>query len=137
MEDDIAFSLLSRRKHLAVNVEPIEDLGMSDGAALHLQPEHYARRQAAVEKYAAHVAAAGAAERAVQEKLQAAERELAALRAARHEEQKQLRALRAAHAQLAGSAAMRMASALKRLPLVYPAYLKGKSLKSLLKASPG
>lgn len=120
VEDDIAFSLSLRRKHLAVNVEPFEDLGMGDGAALHRQPEHYLKRQAAVEKYLAQLGPLPD-ERGPGERLCAAELEL---------EQ-----LRGAHRQLATSATVRLAEALKRLPLVYPAYLKGK--KALLRARPG
>ena len=122
VEDDIAFSLSLRRKHLAVNVEPFEDLGMCDEAALHRKPEHYARRQEAVERYASLPAAASSC----QEKLRAAEAEL--------------EKLRAAHRQLSTSATVRRAEAMKRLPLVYPAYLKGKALlrqAAPFKARPG
>ncbi|MHC4430364.1 MAG: hypothetical protein ACYS14_08165 [Planctomycetota bacterium] len=43
--DDIAFSLLCRRKHFAVNVEPLVDLGEHDEHALWRQPGHFSVRQ--------------------------------------------------------------------------------------------
>ncbi|HUJ24896.1 MAG TPA: hypothetical protein VLW85_02680 [Myxococcales bacterium] len=110
VEDDIVFSLSCRRKHVAVNVEPLQDLGMSDDAALFRLPGHAERRQAAVDRVLAHIAAQPQPER-----------EIAALRG-------ELEQLRAAHAQLSGSATVRAANAVKRLPLVYPAYLRGKQL---------
>jgi hypothetical protein len=110
VQDDIAFSLLCRRKHLAVNVEPIEDLGSSDGAALHLLPDHGVARQETVDAHLAHLARP----REWEARLQEAQRELAVLRAS--------------HARLEGSATVRAANAVKRLPLIYPAYLRAKAL---------
>ena len=120
MDDDIAFSLSCRRRHLAVNVEPIEDLGMSDGAALHLQPQHGAKRQAAVDRYRAWAAA----QRPPQESPPA---QLAALQA-------ENALLKDAQERLVNSATFRAAGALKRLPLLYPAYLRA---ARLLRARPG
>jgi hypothetical protein len=48
-EDDIIFSLATARRHLAVEVGPIEDLGMDDGVALWRRPDHFERRQRAVD----------------------------------------------------------------------------------------
>jgi hypothetical protein len=47
--DDIAFSLLCRRKHFAVNVEPLVDLGEHDEHALWRQPGHFSVRQHVVD----------------------------------------------------------------------------------------
>ena len=58
--------------------------------------------------------------RAMQEELESVQRELAGLRGEHH--------------RLASSATMQLAEAVKRLPLVYSAYLK---LKALLRARPG
>jgi hypothetical protein len=48
--DDIAFSLLCRRKHFAVNVEPLVDLGEHDEHALWRQPGHFSVRQHIVDR---------------------------------------------------------------------------------------
>ena len=48
--DDIAFSLLCRRKHFAVNVEPLVDLGEHDEHALWRQPGHFSVRQQIVDR---------------------------------------------------------------------------------------
>lgn len=48
--DDIAFSLLCRRKHFAVDVGPLVDLGEADGHALWRQPGHFSRRQQMVDR---------------------------------------------------------------------------------------
>jgi hypothetical protein len=48
--DDIAFSLLCRRKHFAVNVEPLVDLGCTDEHALWRQPGHFAMRQEMIDR---------------------------------------------------------------------------------------
>ncbi len=48
--DDIAFSLLCRRKHFAVDVGPVADLGEGDEDALWLQPGHFSRRQQMVDR---------------------------------------------------------------------------------------
>lgn len=111
LEDDIAFSLSCRRKHLAVNLEPIEDLGMCDAAALHRRPDHATRRQAAVERYRAHLAAHPSPDE-TSRRLQETERALAEVRAR--------------YAELAGSATVRAANEVKRWPLLYPAYLRAK-----------
>jgi septal ring factor EnvC (AmiA/AmiB activator) len=84
VDDDIAFSLSCRRKHLAVNVEPIADLGMQDPAALYRQPGHAAKRQAAVDRYLRYLAEHPAPEAqlaAAQARLSQVEAERAALQA--------------------------------------------------------
>ena len=48
-EDDIIFSLASVGRHVAVDVSPVEDLGSADDAALWKRPEHFDRRQKAVD----------------------------------------------------------------------------------------
>lgn len=47
-EDDIAFSLSCDRRHFAVNVEPIQDLGDDDEVALWKRPNHFEKRQECV-----------------------------------------------------------------------------------------
>lgn len=129
--DDIAFSLSCRRKHRAVNAEPLDDQGMSDGASLHLQPGHAARRQEAVDKLLAW-AAANPSESELREELEAervrAAAALAPVRAHAARLEAELAALQEQHAQLAGSLTVRAAGRVKRLPIVYDAYLKAKSL---------
>lgn len=49
IEDDIVFSLACGRRHFAVNVEPIVDLGADDANALWRRADHFARRQQAVD----------------------------------------------------------------------------------------
>jgi hypothetical protein len=48
-EDDIHFSLQNRRKHFALDVGPINDLGLLDTKGASLQPNHLESRQAAVD----------------------------------------------------------------------------------------
>ena len=48
--DDIAFSLLCQRKHFAVNVEPLIDLGEHDEHALWRQSGHFSLRQQIVDR---------------------------------------------------------------------------------------
>lgn len=48
--DDIAFSLLCQRKHFAVNVEPLTDLGEHDEHALWRQSGHFSLRQQVVDR---------------------------------------------------------------------------------------
>lgn len=48
-EDDIIFSLATPRRPFAVDVSPIEDLGSDDEAALWRRPDHFERRQRAVD----------------------------------------------------------------------------------------
>lgn len=48
--DDIAFSLLCGRKHFAVNLEPLVDLGEHDEHAFWRQPEHFPMRQQMVDR---------------------------------------------------------------------------------------
>lgn len=48
-EDDIIFSLASPRRPFAVDVSPIEDLGSEDDSALWRRPDHFERRQRAVD----------------------------------------------------------------------------------------
>lgn len=48
--DDIAFSLLCRRKHFAVNVEPLIDLGENDEHALWRRSGHFSMRQQTVDR---------------------------------------------------------------------------------------
>ncbi|KPK41394.1 MAG: hypothetical protein AMJ65_09560 [Phycisphaerae bacterium SG8_4] len=48
--DDIAFSLLCQRKHFAVDVEPIVDLGEHDEHALWRQSGHFSMRQQIVDR---------------------------------------------------------------------------------------
>ncbi len=48
-EDDIIFSLASGQRHVAVDVSPLADLGSADDAALWKRPDHFDRRQKAVD----------------------------------------------------------------------------------------
>ena len=48
--DDIAFSLLCRRKHFAVDVEPLVEVAAHDQHALSSQRSHMARRQEMVDR---------------------------------------------------------------------------------------
>ncbi|WP_447972333.1 hypothetical protein [Nitrospira sp. Kam-Ns4a] len=49
VEDDIVFSLACGCRHVALNVGPITDLGYDDEAALWRRPDHFTKRQRAVE----------------------------------------------------------------------------------------
>lgn len=118
-EDDIAFSLSCGRKHLAVNVEPLRDLGMSDDVALHRQPQHAATQQAAVDLYTAWQA------RHPQSgpRIARLEAELAQLREGHV-------ALREQHERLRNRASVRAMEQLKRLPLLHSSYMRAKKFLS-------
>jgi len=49
IEDDIVFSLSCGRRHFAVDVEPLREVGWDDEAALWRRPDHFARRQKTVD----------------------------------------------------------------------------------------
>jgi Glycosyl transferase family 64 domain len=125
-EDDIAFSLSCRRKHRAIHA-PTMDLGMSDEAALYRRPDHAALRQEAVD-----LMLRWSAENPTLDQLQSREvserarAEAAEARAAHAEEE--LSRLQALYSQLAASLTVRTSERVKRMPLVYPAYLKAKSM---------
>ena len=113
--DDIAFSLSCGRKHLAVNVEPLRDLGMSDDVALHRRPQHTATRQAAVERYTAWLARHPQPGRRIAQ----LEEELAQLR-------EEHGALRGQYERLRNCASVRAVEQLKRFPLLHSAYMRAK-----------
>jgi hypothetical protein len=49
VEDDIVFSLACGRRHVAVDVEPVEEMGWDDEHAIWRRPDHFERRQRAVD----------------------------------------------------------------------------------------
>lgn len=49
VEDDVVFSLSCKRRHLAVSVGRIADLGSDDAVALWHQPDHFEKRQEIVD----------------------------------------------------------------------------------------
>lgn len=114
-EDDIAFSLSLGRKHRAVHVGKLRDLGMSDAAALHKQSGHFARRQNAVEVYGRYFAQR-------RSEIQRQQHCCARIKAIEKRARRRIADSERSYALLKNSASVRLVERAKRLPGVYAAY---------------
>lgn len=114
-DEDIAFSLSCRRRHVAVNLGPLEELAPAP------QPRD---PQATVDRVLSGLRAHPPAD----DLLAAGAARVDALTAELESIGRELERCRAESARWAGSVTFRAAAAVKRLPLVYRAYLRLKAL---------